>query len=244
MQYGLLFLLGGILVFGVAILVLWRRAASLLGQFFGTANLKRIEADSRLSESNTPKSLSTMTGLLLPRIQRDFPEFSWPDARARCMDALRSSLLAVSERSVEPLNGESGRLLEQLRLRIEADRAAGERTIYREVTVHGAELAGYDLREGLAIVTVRLAAGFFEWRETDGGELLSGDTEYRRQTRFEMELVYLRDASEADAPGLGLTCPRCGAPVTSLGQKSCVYCGTGVIPVNDKVWSLGRIREI
>ena len=43
--------------------------------------------------------------------------------------------------------------------------------------------------------------------------------------------------------GLGLTCPNCGAPIKNLGQKFCLYCGTGVVEVNARVWKFNAVRE-
>ena len=53
-------------------------------EFFGTSSLieglKRQEA----LEDDTPKSVSGMTRVELPRIEKDFPEFHWPEWKQRC----------------------------------------------------------------------------------------------------------------------------------------------------------------
>ena len=60
-----------------------------------------------------------------------------------------------------------------------------------------------------------------------------------------MELVYIQDLSKVGdyATALGATCPNCGAPITRLGSKFCEYCGTGVIPIDIRVWKLHRIEK-
>ena len=44
------------------------------------------------------------------------------------------------------------------------------------------------------------------------------------------------------ATAVGVTCPNCGAPITGLGSKFCEYCGTGVTPVDTRVWKLHRVE--
>lgn len=64
------------------------------------------------------------------------------------------------------------------------------------------------------------------------------------QTRYNMELVYIQDLSKINdlATAVGVTCPNCGAPITRLGSKFCEYCGTGVTPVDVRVWKLHRVE--
>lgn len=58
-------------------------------EFFGTSSLieglKRQEA----LEDDTPKSVSGMTRVELPRIEKDFPEFHWPEWKQRCENQLK-----------------------------------------------------------------------------------------------------------------------------------------------------------
>lgn len=66
----------------------------------------------------------------------------------------------------------------------------------------------------------------------------------KQQTRYNMELVYIQDLSKIKdlATAIGVTCPNCGAPITKLGSKFCEYCGTGVTPVDVRVWKLHRVE--
>ena len=68
--------------------------------------------------------------------------------------------------------------------------------------------------------------------------------ERKEQTRYNMELVYIQDLSKVADPAtaVGVTCPNCGAPVTRLGSRFCEYCGTGIIPVDVRVWKLHRVE--
>ncbi len=56
--------------------------------------LKRQEA----LEADTPKSVSGMTSVELPRIEKDFPEFHWPEWKQRCENQLKGYLEALEHR--------------------------------------------------------------------------------------------------------------------------------------------------
>ena len=66
-------------------------------EFFGTSSLieglKRQEA----LEDDTPKSVSGMTRVELPRIEKDFPEFHWPEWKQRCENQLKGYLEALEQ---------------------------------------------------------------------------------------------------------------------------------------------------
>ena len=63
-------------------------------QVFGTDSLK--EGFDRVEEEyqETPKSVSAMTGLYLPKIKKDFPQFQYDDMRVRAENVLTSYLMA------------------------------------------------------------------------------------------------------------------------------------------------------
>ncbi len=67
----------------------------------------------------------------------------------------------------------------------------------------------------------------------------------KEQTRYNMELIYIQDLSKIKelATAVGVTCPNCGAPITRLGSKFCEYCGTGITPVDVRVWKLHRVEK-
>lgn len=227
----------------VFLLILGRWIAGFLRDAFGTADVSKIARETREAEAIRPKSISSMTRLLLPAVQEDFPAFSWQVMQARCRQAVAAFLearVSGSLMALEAFPGELRRCAEQLNTQ---DALAGERLFCRDIRMHDTALIGYTREADRAVLTVAVSVGFLEWRER-AGKLLSGDRELPRQTRFRLEAAYVRDASAAgEATGLGLTCPHCGAPVTNLGDKVCAYCGSAVIPLQDKVWYFTDISE-
>ena len=65
------------------------------------------------------------------------------------------------------------------------------------------------------------------------------------QDRFKLEFIYIIDESKVEESKrvLGLNCPNCGAPIISLGEKVCNYCGTGIKDLVKKTWNLNNINN-
>ncbi|MCX7773779.1 MAG: zinc ribbon domain-containing protein, partial [Clostridia bacterium] len=67
----------------------------------------------------------------------------------------------------------------------------------------------------------------------------------KTQSRVETEFVFILEDKGLEAGnGAGLNCPNCGAPVRNLGFKTCEYCGTGLVEIAKKVWTLNNIKEL
>lgn len=102
-----------------AILFVLFKVRQISQEFFGTPNLveglKRQEA----LEDDTPKSVSGMTRVELPRIEKDFPEFHWPEWKQRCENQLKGYLEALEHRDLSYLGKVSVSLKDQVRLKIE-----------------------------------------------------------------------------------------------------------------------------
>ena len=69
------------------------------------------------------------------------------------------------------------------------------------------------------------------------------DSEYKKvQRRLNTEFVYVYENSENEHKSLSLSCPKCGAPVSNLGNKKCDYCSTGIVDIAKKTWILNDIK--
>ena len=194
---------------------------------FGTDSL--VEGWKKQEEelSVTPCSVSGMTRLLEPQIQRDFPEFNWVQFKNKAEDALKLSLMAISAHSIGRAESLSEALKEEVAARIEQNQTAGVNEVYERIRVHQTEIARYEKQKGKCIITLQSAVEHIHYKEKDG------------------KLMYIQDESKVSADkGVGLTCPHCGAPVTSLGAKYCEFCGSEVIPINMQVWSLQHFYEV
>lgn len=213
-------------------------------QLFGTDSLvegyKRQEQELAL----TPKSVSGMTRLLEPQIQRDFPEFNWKEFRNLAEEKLKQAFFAITANNIELLKEPSDNMKTEVENIIHANQNEGVREVFEDIDIHQTEITKYEKNSGRCIITLQSAVGYIHYREKNG-EVIEGRKDLKTQTKYNIELMYIQDASKANIEGaVGLTCPNCGAPITSLGAKFCEYCGSGVKEVNLSVWSLHHYYEV
>ena len=97
--------------------------------------------------------------------------------------------------------------------------------------IHRTALCDYRKAPGVCYAVTRSAVQFYR-------------DEKKTQSRFAVTLAYIQDPDKfGHELGFGFTCPRCGAPITSLGDKKCAYCGGAVEPIVPRVWHVERVEE-
>lgn len=193
--------------------------------------------------AETPKSVSGMTRILRPQIERDFPDFSLDQFINKAENFLAAALSAVSSGDAGGLADVSEEALRQVENRIADNRKAGIRETYTQIKVHQTEVANYRKSSGSCVITFQSAVEHYHYREKDS-KLVSGDRGRKEQTKYNTELVYIQDEQLAGGSAVGTICPNCGAPVSQLGNLRCEYCGLAVTPVNLKVWKLHSYYEV
>ena len=208
--------------------------------------LERVLENQADMLEETPKSVSGMTRVFLPQIQRDFPEFNLNEFRQRAENMLRAALTAIDTRRIEVMKDPSDDLRQQIQLKIEDLKRRNEREHFNGIEIHQTEIARYLKEKGTCVIQLQSAVGHYHYTQAEDGRILSGSKERKTQTKYEVELVYIQDAAQLQegARTTGLTCPNCGAPITNLGSKFCEYCKTGLREINIRVWAINRIREM
>ncbi len=213
--------LAAVLLLILFILYLIRRARkSAAGQML--RELNSALKTSRVTEEEiaaTPRSLSGMDSVYLPKIMRDFPEFSWDEWRTKIEEAVLSRI-----------RDRNGRVYQTVISRYTKD--GGVCRIVAETS------ASYYPEKDEAPENLRGVGQIHVIRDGKKEQSL-----LKRQAVFETDLIYVQNAEKIQGKAIGLNCPNCGAPLTRLGDKHCPYCGTSVVPVNLKVWRIGDIRE-
>lgn len=211
---------------------------------FGTKSLvEGLEQQADLI-AETPKSVSGMTRIFEPQIQKDFPDFNLVQFKNKAENMLISALQAISAGNVSLLRETSNELTEQVRNQLQANAAEGVTETYRQIHIHRTEITNYVKREGKCIITFQSAVEYFHYKEKDG-RVTDGDKERKQQTKYNIEVMYIQNEKLAKLDNaVGTTCPNCGAPIVKLGALYCEYCGTAVTPINLKVWTLHRYYEV
>lgn len=211
---------------------------------FGTKNLMQGYEKQLQEISNTPKSVTGMTRLMEPQIQRDFPEFNWLQFRDKAENMLVSALQAIEEKNPNLVKEASDEVRSQIENRIHLNETEGITEVFDRIKIHQTEIANYEKKQGKCIIKLQSAMEYIHYKKKNG-QLIEGNEERLDQTRYNVELLYIQNTAIAGMDNaVGTTCPNCGAPITNLGAKFCEYCGSGVEELNVKVWSLHRFYEV
>ena len=196
--------------------------------------------------ASTPKSVSAMTSLYLPKIKRDFPEFQYDEMKVRAENVLTSYLIAVDRMNKGDLTEGNKELSDKLEMQIEMLKAAGQREHYKNIEIHRTEIADYKKRNGRCIITFQTALQYFHMLEDETGKLLEGSGEMLTQSRYNTDVIYIQDREKVEDErdlSLGVNCPNCGAPIGGIGSKVCEYCGTPIVELNIYAWSFCNVTE-
>lgn len=193
---------------------------------------------------NEPKSISGMTNLELPRIEKDFPEFHWPEWRQRSENILRMYLEAVEHKQASYLKDVGIGLYDELQLAIQENYEQDVEEKFDNLKYHQTEISKYERDKFICRVLVQMSVEYYHTLK--GPRVEKPVNNEKEQHRYELEIVYVQDVTALGDTtlGYGVSCPHCGAPISNLGAKHCVYCGTAVEPINIRVWTPNKIKEI
>lgn len=216
---------------------------------FGTSDITKAAEQMKREYATTPKSVSAMTSLLLPKIVSDFPDFQYDEMKDRAENMLTSYLRAVDGRNPSLLQNGNTELKNQLENHIQMHSVRDVQEHFDQIRIHRTEISQYRKTEGRCIITFQSALECYHYitSTTDSSAVLEGSKKYKYQTKYNIDLIYIQDRNLVENEldnAMGVNCPNCGAPLSSLGAKVCDYCGTPVIEINIHAWSFSNIDEV
>lgn len=229
----------------IAYFVIKRKIREFSREVFHTDSLKEGIGKMEAEYATTPKSVSAMTSLYLPKITRDFPDFSYDEMKERAQNTLTSYLLGISTLNAGALVNGNSELQNQLENVIALLKNQDLREHYDSVKIHRTEISNYTKKDGRCIVTFQSSLQCYHYITDNSGAVREGHKDVLFQTKYDTDLIYIQDRSKVETDmgsAIGVNCPNCGAPISKLGAKFCEYCGTGIIELNIKAWSFSDIR--
>jgi hypothetical protein len=240
-----------VLIIAICIFFYARRGLKKMAQeMYGTNNIIDALNQSQRSAADEHKSVNSMTKTYLPQIMRDFPEFSYDQFKTKAEHALLSALAAISNDNTGLIKDASEEFRVKVRSLIEMNQANELDEDYSDCVIHQTEITAYTKRAGICRITLQSALEYYHTvRRKSDGKVIQGKDGVKAQDRYNVELIYIQDATKMEKIGhggdaLGSHCPNCGAPVTSLGAKHCEYCGTALTQINLLVWSINNFTKV
>lgn len=230
----------------IGIVHLRHKTRELSRTLFGTEDITRAAEQMRQDYATTPKSVSAMTSLLLPKIISDFPDFQYDEMKERANNVLTGYLRAVTERNPSLMKDGNTELQQQLEDHIQMLSVKDMKEHFDHIRIHRTEINQYRKTEGRCIITFQSSLECNHYIIDINQKIVKGSKEYKYQTKYNTDLIYIQDRNLVENEldhALGVNCPNCGAPLSSLGAKVCEYCGTPVVEINIHAWSFSNIEE-
>ncbi len=191
---------------------------------FSGMNLKDIIEQARLEDENTPKSISGIERIILRQIKKDFPDLNINQLKRDSEKVIVDCFNAIEDKNSTGLKGKLKSFVEDM-IRDYKDKDVH----FNEISFHNTVVSDYKKEGG--IVTLVFVSAFQYYLVVDGKDK-------KVQDRAKVEYIYVFDESKVNTSQnvLGIHCPNCGSPITSLGEKKCSYCGSAVKELFGKVF--------
>lgn len=201
--------------------------------------IKKGEYDSKYNH----KHVVGMTNLLVPKIVKDFPNFS----ESELYNKVETGLLAIFE-SLENKKVTKSDELDVIKENLEKiindhkQNKIDER--FNDVIFHKHAIKYYKKDPGVLTITVSTSLEYYYEKQINGKVIIKRN-DCKKQTSYTTDLIYIYDPDEYDKHTnlIGIHCPNCGAPVKSLGEKKCSYCSSGLEDINLKSWHISSYKE-
>lgn len=228
------FLIGVVILIGFVIFCYYfmrNKIRKLSIKYLGTTNIKEILEKSQLEDEETPKSLSSMDSIYLEQIRRDFPDININELKRMSEKEILNTYKAIENKDSGSIkNGKVKSFVDSV-----IDDIGDDEVRYSDIKIHKTVVSKYEKSKGVATIYFSTA---FQYMYKKGNMSIK-----KVQDRVKTEYIYVIDVNEVEHSKkvLGINCPNCGSPVISLGEKTCSYCGSGVIDIVRRVWTINDI---
>ena len=243
--------LGIVIGFLVIVLLIYLFIRSIMNKFgFGNKTLTSLYKETKEAEAlekTRHKQVSGMTKMLLPEIQRDFNDFNEKEIYLLVEKSLRAIFLALENKDISYVNDDEFNLIKEKIQDQIIDLQDNNITYkYDDIIFHKHAIKSYKCQKDVATIEISTSLEYYYNKRKDNKDISQDDV--KRQTRYTTQLVYIIDNTKTgfDINILGLHCPNCGSPITSLQQTHCNYCkGVTNIQIASllKCWKIINYKE-
>lgn len=202
-------------------------------QIYGTSNI--LEGFKKQEEylAETPKSVSSLNEVILPKIEKDFPNFNFNEMISIAEACLRTYFESLDTNKLKETSNTTPKFNEKVISTIEENLKNNIK--YESFKIHRTVIKSYQNKKGICTITFQSAIEYY---------LIKDGSRKRIQDRYNTDMIYIYDDTDIkEGYGISLNCLNCGAPIKKLGIKSCPYCGTGVVDLISKTWKVNDIYK-
>ena len=236
--------LGVIIIVGIIAYVIYKKFTNFTRSIgISNSELKNMIQESEYEARYRQKSISGMTGIIMPRILSDFPNFSESEIFGKVESSLTKILNSLEKKKVK-----NDRELTIIKQNLEEQvRELTENEVdltFDDIVFHKHAIKDYKKDKGVLTIKVQSSLEYF-YEEKKKGKVKIKRNEWKKQTSYTTEFIYVYDTNDfvSTQTTIGARCPHCGAPVKTLGQKQCEYCTSGLEDLNLKSWFISSYKE-
>lgn len=200
-------------------------------KYFHTTDLKSVIEQAGIEDQEVPKSLSSMDSIYLERINKDFPGININELKSMTKDIIFNIFRAIDMK-------DSSLALDCVKSLVDSkiSNNKGKVVKHDNLNIHKVVVSKYENNRGVA--TIHFGCSFEYYYSEDN------KVSKKVQDRAIVEFIYVIDESmvSLEQKTLGLNCPNCGSPISSLGEKVCKYCKTPVVDIVKRVWTCNSVK--
>lgn len=222
---------------GVIVLILFvlfcyffvkRKLRNISMKYLGTTDIKGMMERARFEDEEIPKSLSSMDSVYLEQIKRDFPDININELKRMAEKEILNAYRAIENKDVSFIKSEKVKSF----VNSVIDDIGDDIVSYSDMLIHKTVVSKYEKSKGVATIYFSTA---FQYIYKKGRDLSK-----KVQDRVKCEYIYIIDVLEVEQSKkvLALNCPNCGSPISNLENDNCSYCGSVVVDLVSRVWTI------
>lgn len=183
-------------------------------------------------KEDVPKSVGSMDSIYLNNLQKDFPTFHIKEMKSLAENDLYTYFQAIEEKNKNLITSDSVRKIVEKQIQEQKE----DHISYSNIKIHKTVLNKYENNHSIATITMAISLEY---------QYKKNETISKVQDRYSLEYIYIIDASKVskNKKVLGLNCPNCGSPITTLKAKKCSYCNSYIVDIVKRVWTLNSIKK-
>lgn len=210
-----------------------RKIENFSFKILGTKNIIKGLKDQEILYSETPKSVSSMNSIIIPKIKNDFPNIDINELKEIVENAIILYFKSLENKKLIENKKYSNKIKTSITKLIEESKNMN--ITYSNIKIHNTVINSYTNSDGTCKITFQSSLEYIK---------CINDEKNKIQDRLNTELIYIYDDTKLkDKYGVSLNCKNCGAPIKKLGVKNCPYCETGIIEFTSKIWKINDIYK-
>jgi hypothetical protein len=198
----------------------------LTNSLFGGISLsdlkKAISDGTREAENPSPRTLFGATSIYMPKILKDFPDFHMPEARAS-LNLFLNEYLRIRYGEAEDFD----KSVVERDLAVSVPRSDMKAEV-TNVNFHDCAVRNYLKTSEYATITYIATIGYS-----------AGDKRFEDRYQVDSTLKL----SEEGIPKKLLVCSQCGGSIDTTANKTCPYCGAGIVWDTKLSWRFTAVSE-